>query len=137
MNLFKKLFGLKKRGYRFDTDSVICGTFLSDYISADSPKNYGKCEVYRMINLSVSGLALRHKGSIKKGDVLEFRTKYCIMNKNCFSCTHVAKVEEKLALNPVIGRVIWCNDFLAGINIIDISTNDLQYLEKIVADGGF
>lgn len=131
MNFFRKFFGSKRNDARLEVEGTVCGfqvRYKGGYYSA---LEYGPCNVYRIINISSAGIAIRHNNSIKKGDMLEFRTKYCIKDKKCFSCPHFPELEEKLSVAPFIGKVVWRNDFMAGFNIIQLAGKDRVFLEKM------
>lgn len=137
MGLLRKFFGRKRKYVRLDTDSNVCGLDMIGYDGKSGRAEYGKCDVYRMINISLDGMAVRHSDALKKGDIIEFHTKHCIRNDDCFSCSHFPQVEEKFSASPFVGKVVWRNSFMAGINIVDLKDKDKAYFEKIVRSGEF
>lgn len=135
MQFFRKLFGAKRLNTRIETDSAVCGFMLHGYDGKSEHKKYGDCNIYRMVNLSGAGIAVESSTLLKKGDFFEFRTKHCIKDDSCFSCVHFSRVEEKLPIEPFIGKVIWQNNIVAGINLVKIREKDKVYIEKIVKAG--
>lgn len=136
MDFFRKLFGRKRHDARLEIEGTICGFQVNYKGGSYSALEYGPCDVYHIINMSTAGIAIRHSNSLKKGDMLEFHTKYCIKDQNCFSCPHFSELEEKLSVAPFIGKVVWRNDFMAGFNIIQLAGKDRVYLEKMARSGG-
>lgn len=135
MKFLRKFFGAKRINGRLATDSMVCGFHLREYDEKSGQKEYGNCNVYRMVNISNAGIAIEGSELIKKGDFFEFRTKHCIKDDSCFSCVHFSKVEERLPIEPFVGKVIWHNNIIAGINIAKLKDKDKNYIEKIIKSG--
>lgn len=111
----------------------MCAFNLIKYDPKTDVVDYGDCSLIEIVNIGPTGMSVKHNNTLKKGDMLEFRTKYSIEDEACVRCANFCKVVEDLPIRSFIGKVLWRNDSVAGLNFIMIHENDKNYLANLAS----
>lgn len=131
--LLSKIFKTgKKKADRITVKCAVCALPLISYDHKTETLDYGQCFSLEMTNISLNSITVRHANKLKKGDILEIRTKHALDDRQCLKCENFKSLTETPALSSFIGKVIWKNHEEAGFNIIMMRDRDRNYIKKML-----
>ena len=87
----------------------------------------------KVVSISLSSITVRHSNSLKKGDILEFRTKHALEDHQCLTCINFKTLPESPSFSSFIGKIIWRNNEKAGVSIIMMKEQDKATIKKIIS----
>lgn len=132
--MFSKL--LNFRGNKIGHTAVkikMCVLPLISYDDKTETINYGQqCYTIDVVSLSLSSITIRHNNQLKKGDMLEFRTKHALDDSQCLKCPNFNTLSESPSFSSFIGKIIWKNNEEAGVNIIMMKEQDKAAIAKLI-----
>lgn len=133
--LFKGLFnfGAKHTGH-IPLKTKMCVLPLISYDDKTETLDYGQCFTIDVVSMSRTSMTVRHNDILKKGNILEFRTKHALEDRECLKCMNFKTLPETPAFSSFIGKIIWRNNEEAGVNIIMMKEQDKATISKMVAN---
>lgn len=133
--LFKNVFKLKsKKTGHVPVKARICVLPLIFYDDKTETLDYGKCFTVDVISISTTSITVRHNNMLKKGNILEFRTKHALEDVQCLKCLHFKTLSETPAFGSFIGKIIWRSNEEAGVSIMMMRDRDRDTIAKMVAE---
>ncbi len=124
-------FTNRRKDLRINIRARLCAFSLAKYDPKTDLVTYGCCRALEIKDIGPNGVSVFHDGFLKKGDILEFRTRYSIEDKACVKCPWFREIAEDLPIKAFIGKVIWRSDAIAGLSFIMIHEKDRTYLKKL------
>ncbi len=133
--MFDKLFhfGSKKLGH-ITIKTKMCVLPLISYDEKTEALDYGQCYTIDVISISPNSITVRHSNMLKKGDILEFRTKHALDDHHCLTCPNFKTLPETPAFSSFIGRILWRNNKEAGVAVMMMREQDKAAIKKIIDD---
>lgn len=127
----------RRREPRIYTNLKMCVFNLIQYDVRADKVIYDECSLIEITSISPTGISVRHNNYLKKGDMMEFRSKHAINSNTCVACPHFKEITEELPVMPFIAKVIWRNDTSAGLNLIMIHERDRKFLRDLAKNGSY
>ena len=135
VTLFNRLFNFRaKRLGHISIKAKMCVLPLVYYDYKTETLDYGQCFTIDVISMSLNSMTVRHNDVLKKGNILEFRTKHALEGKECLKCMNFQTLPETPSFSSFIGKVIWRSSGEAGINIIMMREQDKTAILKMMAN---
>ncbi|MDE7314838.1 MAG: hypothetical protein K2N11_03965 [Mucispirillum sp.] len=133
--MFKGLFNFKrKRLGHIPIKTKMCVLPLIYYDDKTETLDYGQCFTIDVISMSVNSMTVRHNNVLKKGNILEFRTKHALEDRECLKCINFKLLPETPSFSSFIGKIIWRSNEEAGVNIIMMREQDKAAILKMMAN---
>lgn len=131
--MFSKLFSFRRKKFgHIALKTKMCVLPLISYDEKTETLDYGQCFTIDVISISLSSMTLRHNNSLKKGDILEFRTKHALEDHQCLKCLNFKTLPETPSFSSFIGKIIWRNNEEAGVSIIMMKEQDKAAIKKLI-----
>ena len=131
--VLSRLFNIKRKKFgHISLKTKMCVLPLISYDDKTETLDYGQCFTIDVVSMSLSSLTIRHYDNIKKGDILEFRTKHALEDHQCLKCMNFKTLPETPSLNSFIGKIIWRNSSEAGVSIIMMKEQDREAVKKLI-----
>lgn len=131
--MLSKLFSFRRKKFgHVAVKTKMCVLPLISYDEKTETLDYGQCFTIDVISLSLSSITVRHSNKLKKGDILEFRTKHALEDHQCLTCPNFKTLPESPSFSSFIGKIIWKNNEEAGVNIIMMKEQDKAAIKKLI-----
>lgn len=131
--LFKGLFNFRaKRLGHVPIKTKMCVLPLISYDEKTETLDYGQCFTIDVVSISVNSMTVRHNNVLKKGNILEFRTKHALEDRECLKCMNFKTMPETPSFSSFIGKIIWRSNEEAGVNIIMMKEKDKEAILKMM-----
>lgn len=112
----------------------MCVLPLIYYDDKTETLSYGQCFTIDVVSMSANSMTVRHNNILKKGNILEFRTKHALEDRECLKCMNFKSLPETPSFSSFIGKIIWRSNEEAGVNIIMMREQDKAAILKMMAD---
>lgn len=133
--MLSRLFNIKRKKFgHIALKTKMCVLPLISYDEKTETLDYGQCFTIDVVSMSLSSITIRHNNNIKKGDILEFRTKHALEDHQCLKCMNFKTLPEVPALSSFIGKIIWRNNSEAGVSIIMMKEQDKETVKKMISE---
>ncbi len=133
--MFRKLFNFKtKRLGHIPIKAKICVLPLISYDDKTETLDYGQCFTVDVVSISTNSMTVRHNDVLKKGNILEFRTKHALEDAQCLKCMNFKSLTETPSFSSFIGKIIWRSNEEAGVNIIMMREQDKVTISKMITN---
>ena len=134
-SLFKGLFNFRaKRLGHIPLKTKMCVLPLISYDDKTETLDYGQCFTIDVVSMSVNSMTVRHHDVLKKGNILEFRTKHALEDRECLNCMSFKSLPETPSFSSFIGKIIWRSNEEAGVNIIMMREQDKTAILRMMAN---
>ena len=131
--MFKDLFNFRaKRLGHIPIKTKMCVLPLISYDEKTETLDYGQCFTIDVISISANSMTVRHNNVLKKGNILEFRTKHALEDRECLKCMNFKTLPETPSFSSFIGKIIWRSNEEAGVNIITMKEKDKEAILKMM-----
>lgn len=132
--MLHKLFNFRsKKLGNVPLRTKVCALPLISYDDKTETLDYGQCYTIDVVSISPNSMTVRHNNMLKKGDMLEFRTKHALEDHHCLKCMNFKTLPETPALNSFIGKIVWRNSKEAGVSIILMKDQDKEFIKKLIS----
>lgn len=131
--MFRRIFNFRaKRLGHIPIKTKMCVLPLISYDDKTETLDYGQCFTIDVISMSASSMTVRHHDVLKKGNILEFRTKHALEDRECLKCMNFKNLPETPSFSSFIGKIIWRSNEEAGVNIIMMREYDKTAILKMM-----
>ena len=133
--MFRGLFNFRtKQLGHIPVKTKMCVLPLISYDEKTETLDYGQCFTIDVVSMSVNSMTVRHHDVLKKGNILEFRTKHALEDRECLKCMSFKSLPETPAFSSFIGKIIWRSNEEAGVNIIMMREQDKTAILRMMAN---